>query len=845
MMAIPSSKSLKTLITRNLRYLMLALIILLLILVFSLITPSFLQFANIMNIIRQTSVLAIIAIGMTFIILTGGIDLSVGSNIAFSGAILALVLVGTGSVALSLLAAIAAGVAIGLLNGTMIGHTSISAFMTTLATMTLARGLALSMTGAKSIRVDTPLIIWLGQASWGPIPFVVFLVLLLYLLFHKLLRDSVWGKYVYAVGGNITAARATGIRTGTIMMSAYVICGLTVGIGSVITIGRLSSAQPWAGLGLEFEVITAVVLGGTSLKGGEGNLKGTILGTILVGVLANGLGLMDISPFSLYLVKGGMILMAVIIDQLGQFYPRAGRSAADARGRDAKATPAQEESRAGCRFESLQMQGISKAFPGVQALSGVDFAIKSGEVHAIVGENGAGKSTLMKILAGAYGMDGGRILINGQEVDIDSPHKSQQLGISVIYQEFSLISQLNVGQNIYLGKEIPSRLRLSVSWREMYRRAKELLDRFNLNIEVRKPVKDLTVGEQQMVEIAKALNSHAKVIVMDEPTSALTEDEKGTLFSIIRRLKEEGVGVVYISHRMPEIFEIADTVSVLRDGRLAGTSSISQISEKELIRMMVGRELGDIFSRKRAPVGRQILEVRDLSRQGVFEHISFEVREGEVVGLSGLMGAGRTEIARCIFGLDRHDSGGLYLEGRRLSIHHPSQAIREGIIYVTEDRRREGIIPLVSVRENLALPSYPWINLLGLINKKKEAGIAEKYITSLRIKTPSEKQSVINLSGGNQQKVSLGKWLARDPKLLILDEPTRGIDVGAKAEIHALIEQLAFNKIAILIISSELPEVMGVCDRIIVLHEGKITGHFTGKEATQEKIMLSATAVTE
>ena len=260
---------------------------------------------------------------------------------------------------------------------------------------------------------------------------------------------------------------------------------------------------------------------------------------------------------------------------------------------------------------------------------------------------------------------------------------------------------------------------------------------------------------------------------------------------------------------------------------------------------MVGRELGDIFSRKRAAVGRKILEVKDLTRVGVFEHISFEVREGEVVGLSGLMGAGRTEVARCIFGLDKYDSGEILLEDKRLQIQHPIDAIREGIIYVTEDRRREGIIPMISVKENLALPSYPWINVLGLINKKKELEISDKYIGFLRIKTPSDKQYAINLSGGNQQKVSLGKWLARNPKLLILDEPTRGIDVGAKSEIHSLIEQLAFNKIAILLISSELPEVLGVCDRIIVLHEGRITGHFTGQEATQEKIMLSATAVAE
>ncbi len=831
----------KRAISRNIRYIMLALIIVLLLVVFSLITQSFLRLDNLMNIVRQTSVLAIIAIGMTFIILTGGIDLSVGSNIAFSGAIAAIVLVFTKSVPLSLVSALLAAMAIGGINGLMIGRSHISAFMASLATMTLARGLSLSLTNAKSIRVDDPLIIWLGQASWGPLPTVVFLVLILYLLFHKILRDSVWGKHLYATGGNIVAARAMGIKTERVVMSTYIICGLTVGIGSVITIGRLSSAQPWAGLGLEFEVITAVVLGGTSLKGGEGNLKGTVLGTILVGVLANGLGLLEISPFTLYIVKGAMILAAVIIDQMSQIYP-SGRRKITPAAEGVKVEAAQEITVSRQQLESLEMYGISKSFPGVQALSDVDFSIRGGEVHAIVGENGAGKSTLMKILAGVYGMDSGRILINGIEVNIDSPHKSQQLGISVIYQEFSLISQLTVGQNIFLGKEISSPVKGFVSWRRMYRTAKQLLDRFNLDIEVRKPIKDLTVGEQQMVEIAKALNSKAKVIVMDEPTSALTEDEKVTLFSIIKRLKEEGVGVAYISHRMPEIFEIADTVSVLRDGKLVGTSGISRISEKEVIKMMVGRELGDIFSRQRANVGKTVLEVRHLTREGVFKDISFEVREGEVVGLSGLMGAGRTEIARCIFGLDRCDSGEVLLEGRKVSARHPIDAIREGIVYVTEDRRREGIIPQVSVKENLAMPSYRWINSAGIVNKKKETEISDKYISFLRIKTPSDKQNVINLSGGNQQKVSLGKWLARNPRLLILDEPTRGIDVGAKAEIHSLIEELAKNGIAILMISSELPEVLGVCDRIIVLHEGIITGQFTDKEATQEKIMYSATA---
>ncbi|NLZ52427.1 MAG: sugar ABC transporter ATP-binding protein [Thermoanaerobacteraceae bacterium] len=477
------------------------------------------------------------------------------------------------------------------------------------------------------------------------------------------------------------------------------------------------------------------------------------------------------------------------------------------------------------------------------ALDGVNLTIKRGSVMALMGENGAGKSTLMKILAGVYKKDQGEIKINGKPVEINSPLDAQKLGIAVIHQEFSLIPELTVFQNIFLGKEVYEKNRILLDKKSMRKRARELLSKFDMDINVDSPVKYLTVGQQQMIEIAKALASDAWIIVMDEPTSALSEADKNSLFKLIKELKKQGVAIVYISHRMPEIFEIADEVTVLRDGQYVTTEKVNRIDESMLIKWMVGRELKDIFHREKASLGKVVLEVRNLTKRGVFNNISFKVREGEVLGLSGLMGAGRSEIVRCIFGLDRFDEGEILIEGKALYIRKPLDAIKAGIGLVPEDRRKDGFVPLMSVRENLTLPSLPWINTKGWINKNIESEIAESYISALGIKTPSPEHAVSNLSGGNQQKCVLGKWLALNPRIIILDEPTRGIDVGAKAEIHRIIEGLAKKGVAIIMISSELPEILGVSDRIIVLHEGVITGEYDAKNVTQEQIMHSATGV--
>ena len=489
----------------------------------------------------------------------------------------------------------------------------------------------------------------------------------------------------------------------------------------------------------------------------------------------------------------------------------------------------------------LELRHIVKVFPGVRALDDVSLTIKRGTIHALCGENGAGKSTLMKILSGVYTKDEGEILINGVPAQIRSPADSERIGISVIYQELANIPELNVSQNVNLGKELSNGARILLDTKRMEQKTRSLLDRFQLQVGVRQKIDQLTVGQQQMVEIAKAFGSNAWIVVMDEPTSAITEADKENLFKIIRELKENNIAVVYISHRMSEIFEIADEITILRDGRQVIAGPVSEFDENKVIRHMVGRELNDIFTREKGAPGEEVLRVENLSRKGAFEPISFSVHAGEVLGFSGLMGAGRTEIMRCIFGLDRPDSGAIYLGGKKLEIRCPLDAIKAGIAMVSEDRRREGIIPHMTVRENTTLAALPWISRFGWIDAKKDLSITEEYIDSLNVKTPSTEQLIMNLSGGNQQKVCLAKWLNRSPKVVILDEPTRGIDVAAKVEIYNLMNELKKQGIGVLFVSSEMPEVLGISDRIIVMCDGRVTGELDPRETTQNEVLEYAT----
>jgi rhamnose transport system ATP-binding protein len=488
----------------------------------------------------------------------------------------------------------------------------------------------------------------------------------------------------------------------------------------------------------------------------------------------------------------------------------------------------------------VELRDITKRFGDVEVLRHVSLTLSAGEVHALVGENGAGKSTLVKILAGVYTLDGGLVLLSGAPVTLHNPAQAQRLGFAIIHQQPSLFPDLDVAENIYMGRQ-PLGAFGRVDWRLMYREVNALLRRLDARFDARTPVKSLSIADQQLIEIAKALSMETRLLVMDEPTAALSAREVEDLFTIVRQLRAQGVAILFISHRFEEIFDIADRVTVLRDGAVILTKPTSELSQAEAISAMVGREMSALYPKQATTIGPVALKVQDLSRAGEFRDVSFEIHEGEILGFAGLVGAGRTEVARAIFGLTRPDSGTIQLDGKPISNHSPTEAMSHGIAYVPEDRYEHGLVREFPIAENVTLPIWRSIsNWLGIVDLRRERAIASDYFQRLQIHATGIEQIAQSLSGGNQQKVVIAKWLATKPRLLILDEPTRGVDIGAKAEVHRLISQLASEGLAIMMISSELPEALAMSDRIIVMSEGRITGEFKRSEATQERIMLAA-----
>ena len=491
----------------------------------------------------------------------------------------------------------------------------------------------------------------------------------------------------------------------------------------------------------------------------------------------------------------------------------------------------------------VSMEGIDKSFPGVHALNECRFELRAGEVHALLGENGAGKSTMMKVLSGIYAPDAGRILYKGNPVTIANPKAAQQLGISMIHQELNLMPHLTLAQNVFIGREPRRGVKFWLDEQAINVQTQQLFDSMHLKLDPRTKVADLTVAKQQMVEIAKALSYSSEVLIMDEPTAALTEAEIDELFITIDQLRSRGVGIVYISHRLEEIKRICDRITIMRDGRYINTVNAKDVAIDQIISMMVGRTIYESAPEVPADANREfVLEVKHLTRTGVLKDINFNLKKGEILGFAGLMGAGRTEVARAVFGADRIDSGEIYVEGKLAQIKSPQDAVRYGIGYLSEDRKRYGLALGMDVESNVVLAAFKkFFGLFGWVDRHKTSTTAEHYVSALAIKTPTIQQRVKNLSGGNQQKVVIGKWLTADTNILIFDEPTRGIDVGAKSEIYKLLNDLVQQGKSIIMISSELPEILRMSHRVVVMCEGRITGELNAAEATQEGIMKYAT----
>jgi rhamnose transport system ATP-binding protein len=488
----------------------------------------------------------------------------------------------------------------------------------------------------------------------------------------------------------------------------------------------------------------------------------------------------------------------------------------------------------------IALEGASKSYGAVNALRDGDIALRPGEVRALMGENGAGKSTLVKILGGVIRRDAGEMLVNGTPVDFHSPHDARDAGIAVIYQEPTLFPDLSVAENVVMGYH-PLGAFKRIDRRAMHRSVQDLLDRLGVRLDPERPVRGLSIADQQIVEIAKALSFDARVLIMDEPTAALSGAEVERLFNVVRTLREQGAAVLFISHRLEEVFSICDTVTVMRDGAVVHDARIADMTPDEMVRRMVGRELSTLFPKQQAKVGSTVLSVQRLTREGVFFDISFDVRAGEIVALAGLVGAGRSEVARAIFGIDRADAGHVEVDGRRLPTGRPAAAMRAGIGFVPEDRRAQGLVMDLSIARNTSLTQLGSLSKGGLIRSAAENALATEWGTKLQLKYHRLDDVVGTLSGGNQQKVVLAKWLSTNPKLLIIDEPTRGIDVGTKAEVHRLLSELAGQGLAVLMISSELPEVLGMADRVLVMYEGRLTAELSRAEADEESVIRAAT----
>ncbi len=633
-------------------------------------------------------------------------------------------------------------------------------------------------------------------------------------------------------------------------MTTYVIGGFCSALAGIILASRLQTGAPEAGAGEEFDVIAAVIIGGASLFGGRGTLIGTLLGAAFITVLAKGQTLIGIPANYQSFTRGLVILIAITLDVLSQrgiAAPRRLRWSGllnAAPPDDLPATEARHDAstRSAGAPPVLQAANLHKSFVEIRAVDGVDFAVYAREVHAIVGENGAGKSTLIKMLAGALAPDSGEIRIDGETVSLHSVAAAQDCGIAVIYQERAVVPELTVSQNIMLGHEPTHALPGLIDRGSQRLQAERIWALLGSPVSVDTIVRELAPSIQQLVDIARALAFDARVVIMDEPTAALTHQETLRLFEIIRDLKRRGTAVVYISHDLEEIFEVADRVTVLRDGKLVRTLPVTEVTRAALIRMMIGRDIDETTRRATGGEKREVLSVNDVRGGTALDGVSFAVRAGELLGIAGLVGSGRTELLRAIFGADRIDGGEMKLYGRKYAPRSPIDAVRSGIGFVPEDRKTEGLVAAFTISENLSLPNYDLVSTARVwLSAARERRLATRMATQLKIDPPIPRWQTNHLSGGNQQKVVLAKWLAKQPKLLLVDEPTHGVDVGAREEIYRVLDDLAKAGMGVIVVSSYLPEVLRISDRILVMRDGRIALEVDRAHATEEVLLDAAT----
>lgn len=776
--------------------------------------PGFASGRNLLNLLEQSAVLLLLAVGMTAVILVRGIDLSVGANLALSSVIAGLVLANGSSAFLAVVAALVSGLVVGVLNGVMVARVQIAPFMVTLAMMGVCTGAALALSDSASILVRHPFFSYLAYERLFGVPIPALLAAVVAVAFGIALRFTRWGRYLYAVGGNPEAARLALLPVGTVIVSAYALMGLLVGVSSVLAIGRAGSAQPVVDQTLAFSAISAVIIGGTRLTGGVGSLHGTVLGVALLAVIRSGMSFMGVRPEAVDIVIGVVVVLAVASTEL-RLSRRSGR-------------PVEFEEWTSMSGDEVLLAAdkISKKYGPVTVLQDVSLTLRPGEVVALLGENGAGKTTLVSILAGEVPSSSGTVSYAGGMTG---------RSVAMVHQHLAAFPDLRVWENLFAGTG-------RWNWRSVVgpgrasAEARDFLEILSIPIDAYARVTDLTLGERQMLEIARAFFRDARVLVLDEATSAISQEERDVLHALIRQAATAGKAIVYISHRMEDVFHIADRSVVLRDGMVVGDLSMVETSTDAITSLMVGRTIGAVFPYTAAEGGQPVvLSLEAASDGGRLKHASLEVRAGEIVGIAGLMGSGRSELLQLIMGHRKMVDGKVALRGEQLRDMRPVAMRSRGVAMVPEDRLTQGLFPSRSVGFNFSLPWLFAMNRLGAIDHKGETEAIVRGIERFGVHPKNPDVNIGSLSGGNQQKVLLGRWLEEDPLLLLLDEPTRGVDVGAKQELHAVIGAAKRGGCAVLMVSSELPELLGVSDRIVVMQEGVVIGEL-GRGASEEDV---------